>query len=362
MLRLQLQPAYRGLMITTGAGAELLNVGVMLGVPYTVSVDDVTVIGFLDEQDTDAERRLYGLAKEVRNARARLGAWDAAEVSSEWGQVLGSVLAHTDSLVAVFDVEMRYVFVNEALAALHNMSTRDHNGRSLREVLGEVADAVEVVLREVFGTGVAVGPYTFTHTLPGQSVRCYQAWYSPVLIAGEVRHVSVSLCEQPQIDAPRDNTLERCIIGLQDLIGEGEGAALLAALVAELDQVGLIGDSCLAHEVAVQRVALARQLGDVTTVVRWRLTAGNIRVRVPRCLLGDVVVSAIMTVAGFGGVVDVRTEILDDELVFLVRGVKPVQSGVMLARTDELVALGGEVRVDGDVTICVPVVVPVQGA
>ncbi len=355
MVRLQLQGSFHGLVVTAGTGAELLNIGSMLGVPHTAIAGDVTAIGFRSVWHSADDELLHELAQEVRNARSRLGAMDISEAGSEWLQVLQSVFARTSTQIAVLDCDLRYVFVNESLAAAHGLKCSDHYGLTLREVIGEGVEAIGPVIEEVFRSGMSTGPQRFTHAYPGQPARTYQGWYAPIEVSGAVRYVSVTLREHTHAALPADDVLERCIKGLGEVIGQGAGAALLAELAGELAHAGLIGDSCVAHEVVLQRVTIARRVGVIDTVIRWRLAAGQVRVAVPRGLLGDVLISAIRAAIGFGGVVDVHSELVGAELVFVIQGDRPVQRGVELAHTSALVQLGGEVRIDGDVTVRLPV-------
>ena len=52
-----------------------------------------------------------------------------------------------------FDIDFRYVFVNEWLAALNGVSAAEHIGRTIHEVIPDVAAGVEAQLRQVIETG-----------------------------------------------------------------------------------------------------------------------------------------------------------------------------------------------------------------
>ena len=54
------------------------------------------------------------------------------------------------------DKDLRYVFINERLASLNGLSVEQHLGRSISEVLPDVAAGVEAQLRQVIETGVPV--------------------------------------------------------------------------------------------------------------------------------------------------------------------------------------------------------------
>jgi transcriptional regulator with PAS, ATPase and Fis domain len=55
--------------------------------------------------------------------------------------------------LGIFDDQLRYVALNARLAAMHGISVESHLGKTLREILGEVALQVEPAFREVFATG-----------------------------------------------------------------------------------------------------------------------------------------------------------------------------------------------------------------
>jgi PAS domain-containing protein len=52
-----------------------------------------------------------------------------------------------------FDTNLRFVFINNFLAELNGISVEEHLGRSIREVIPDVAAGVEVQLRHVIETG-----------------------------------------------------------------------------------------------------------------------------------------------------------------------------------------------------------------
>ncbi len=81
------------------------------------------------------------------------------------------------------DRELRYVFINEWLAELNGTSVEGHLGRTIREVLPEVAAEAESQLRHVLETGEPVIDGTVeaeTPANPGQR-RVFQHNYYPVV-------------------------------------------------------------------------------------------------------------------------------------------------------------------------------------
>jgi PAS domain S-box-containing protein len=57
--------------------------------------------------------------------------------------------------LAMLDADLRYLRVNETLAAMNGLAAADHVGRSVREALPELAPTVEPILERVLATGDA---------------------------------------------------------------------------------------------------------------------------------------------------------------------------------------------------------------
>src|SRR4051794_1896719 len=55
--------------------------------------------------------------------------------------------------LAIIDENLRYVEVNDTLARLHGLSAEEHVGKSISEVLPDVASVIEPVLQRILDTG-----------------------------------------------------------------------------------------------------------------------------------------------------------------------------------------------------------------
>ncbi|MGY1606132.1 SpoIIE family protein phosphatase [Geodermatophilus sp. SYSU D00700] len=66
---------------------------------------------------------------------------------------VGMLLAGAPVGFAVLDTELRYVRINQTLAAVNGVPVADHLGRSVAEVLPDVAPEAEPLLRRVLATG-----------------------------------------------------------------------------------------------------------------------------------------------------------------------------------------------------------------
>jgi PAS domain S-box-containing protein len=100
--------------------------------------------------------------------------------------------------VAVLDRELRYVRVNDALAAINGLPARDHIGRTLQEIVPQLADAAEPLFRAVPATGEPLGGVELegeTAARPGER-RVWLGTAAPVRDAdGSVRWIVVALLD-----------------------------------------------------------------------------------------------------------------------------------------------------------------------
>jgi PAS domain S-box-containing protein len=115
---------------------------------------------------------------------AHLSSPELAAVATGAGvdSALADVLFQTVAVgVGLIDRELRYVRVNEALAAMNGRPAAEHAGRAVREVLPPVAaDALEPLLRRVIATGEPVLDLAFTARVPDRGTRDFVASYVPV--------------------------------------------------------------------------------------------------------------------------------------------------------------------------------------
>ncbi|MEG4860054.1 PAS domain S-box protein [Microcoleus sp. K1-B6] len=98
--------------------------------------------------------------------------------------------AHFDAFFAganagmlIFDRQLRYVQINEVLAQMNGVCVADHIGRSVREVLPELAATVEPMLQGILDTGKAILDYELVGETPKEPgiLRYWQASYYPLL-------------------------------------------------------------------------------------------------------------------------------------------------------------------------------------
>jgi PAS domain S-box-containing protein len=138
-------------------GVPLLHGGDVIGVAYMGSID-------ADEFSHD-DRQFFGSMA----ARATIGIvhhllrQELSESEVRHKEIvvqrertlakLESLLAASPVGIAFVDRELRYLRINEALASLNRKSIAEHIGKTVGEVLPDVADQLEPALRSVIDTG-----------------------------------------------------------------------------------------------------------------------------------------------------------------------------------------------------------------
>ncbi len=70
--------------------------------------------------------------------------------------------------LAIYDDQLRYQALNPCLAAIHGISLKSHLGRTLRDVLGEVALRVEPAIKHVLSTGRPLWNFEIAGALPAK--------------------------------------------------------------------------------------------------------------------------------------------------------------------------------------------------
>jgi PAS domain S-box-containing protein len=94
-------------------------------------------------------------------------------------------LYHTAPVgLAFIDTQLRYVRINDQLAAINGKPVEAHIGRSIREMVPEVAPKIESILRQVIATGQPVYHCEVTGTTAADldTEQTWLASYAPVLL------------------------------------------------------------------------------------------------------------------------------------------------------------------------------------
>ncbi|HEX5084513.1 MAG TPA: ATP-binding protein, partial [Blastocatellia bacterium] len=121
----------------------------------------------------DGERHVMGVQiavveitrrKEIEEARRR-----SEERARRQLAQLQAIYATAPVGLCILDTDLRFLRINEVLAEIHGKSVEEHLGRTLREVVPEVADEVGPDFRRVIETGEPILNAEHRFELPAQS-------------------------------------------------------------------------------------------------------------------------------------------------------------------------------------------------
>jgi formate hydrogenlyase transcriptional activator len=123
------------------------------------------------------------------------------EALTEIDKLASAYFNASDVGLCILDPGLHYIAVNRAQAKMNGVSAEDHVGRTLREILGEVADRVEKKISEVLQTQQPMG-FEFSGKLPSRKESSHWiAHYLPIMNAqGIVSGVGAVVLE---VTAPR---------------------------------------------------------------------------------------------------------------------------------------------------------------
>ncbi len=96
--------------------------------------------------------------------------------------------------LAIFDRDLRYVRINERLAGLNGIPASDHIGRTVREVLPNIASLFEELAGRIFESGEGVADFELSGTTPAQPgvMRTFVEQWMPIKDeSGEVIAINV---------------------------------------------------------------------------------------------------------------------------------------------------------------------------
>ncbi len=119
------------------------------------------------------------------------------EALSEPEKVLAAYFRSSTVGLCILDSEMRYLAVNNTLAAMNGIPVADHIGKTVWEILGDAAGVVESEFRRVFATGepgtdIEISGVLPTRTGPGHWIE----HYFPIKDgSGRVKRIAVVVVE-----------------------------------------------------------------------------------------------------------------------------------------------------------------------
>ena len=129
--------------------------------------------------------------------------------------------------LAVLDRQLRYVRANKALAEMHGCEASDMVGRTLREVVPDLADALEPVLREVLRTGNSVlgGTVSGATAAEPRIQRYFRHDYHALRDPGGLI-IGVSVLVHDETELMRGRRLEREVLAISERERHLVGVAL----------------------------------------------------------------------------------------------------------------------------------------
>jgi len=78
------------------------------------------------------------------------------EPLSDQEKLLATYFSSSSVGLSILDSQLRYLAINNTLAEIHGIPAPDHLGKTVREILGDFADAIEPQFHRVFSTGEPV--------------------------------------------------------------------------------------------------------------------------------------------------------------------------------------------------------------
>ncbi|MCW3009899.1 MAG: regulatory protein, partial [Solirubrobacterales bacterium] len=151
----------------------------------------------------------------VDNARLFRAAHAEQRRSEEARATLDSYLEQAPVGFALFDDRLRFVRANAALAELDGIPAAEHAGRRAPELLGDVGDDVERLLKQVLTTGEVVSDVEVRGTLPafpGRERQWLMSFYRVRLPGGDALGIGGTI-----VEVTERLRIEQALTGQRDL-------------------------------------------------------------------------------------------------------------------------------------------------
>ena len=249
-------PTLRGLGPLSAGGGGVLDDALQLQVYLAVVSITLLLIAALVTQGEQAHRA----AEEARQA-------ESASLAQ-----LDAVFAGAPVGLAFHDRDLRFVRINERLAAINGLPVDAHRGHTLSEVLPEVGPTVEPLMRQVLESGMAITDLPLTGRTPAnpESDRHWLTSFYPVRgPGGSLAGVGVVVLETTEqrrleaqlVQAQRLEAVGRLAGGIAHDFNNLVTAILgYAALIRESGQGEILSDVEEIEKAAFRAADLTAQL------------------------------------------------------------------------------------------------------
>ncbi|WP_309896973.1 PAS domain-containing protein [Archangium sp.] len=203
---------------------------------------------------------------------------------------LDALVAAAPTGLALFDTELRYVRINQALADANGLSVEEHLGRTVTQVLPETAPTVEPLLRRVLETGEPVRGLEYS-AAPANDPGVLHHWvsdYYPVRAAdGRVLGVGAVVVDATE-PKRKEEELHRAAEFRERFLGIVSHDLRNPLNAIQLSANALMHSDCVVkhHLKAVRRIAnsterMSRMISDLLDFTRGRLGGGIPITRTP---------------------------------------------------------------------------------
>ncbi|MBE9037596.1 PAS domain S-box protein [aff. Roholtiella sp. LEGE 12411] len=198
---------------------------------------------------------------ELENTKLQQKLQEANQHKDESLALLNAWLTSSPVALAFLDTQLRYVYVNEALAAVNGTPQSQHIGRTLGEVLPEWVEQLEPILRQVMETKEPLlNQEVSGETYPPGVHRCSLVSYYPVCLPdGQVLGVGVTAIDITQLkqteQALRESEAKFRSVVESNMIGIGfwdEDGRITGANDALLSMVGYSREELVAGKLRWQ--------------------------------------------------------------------------------------------------------------
>lgn len=178
------------------------------GVP--VKNADGTLIGYMGIHRDITHRKAFEQA--LRDSQTRLRQSEA--VARHHLSELQNIYKSAPIGLCVFDVELRFVRINDLMAQMNGIPVQEHIGQPLRKILPDLAATVEPVLRRVIATRMPVLDLEVSGKTPAQPgvVRHWLESYLPIIdehldVIG-INVTSIEITDRKRAEQERQTLLE----------------------------------------------------------------------------------------------------------------------------------------------------------